>query len=86
MDAVVSSFNALEMKDAGPLFLAWAVFVCLVMSLSGSEENSVLMVCSSFCLFSMETYQCGLFIVLLSFDVRILIMLATSAKLLKLHH
>lgn len=51
MDAMVSSINTLEMKDAGPLFLAWAVFVFLVMSLSGSEENSVLMVCTCACLF-----------------------------------
>ncbi|KAK4786245.1 hypothetical protein SAY86_002934 [Trapa natans] len=42
MDAIVSSISTSDMKDAGPLFLAWAVFVSLVMSLSESEENSVL--------------------------------------------
>ncbi|XP_031379573.1 uncharacterized protein LOC116194815 isoform X2 [Punica granatum] len=43
IDAIVSSISPLEMRDAGPLFLAWAVFICLVMSLSGPEENNVLM-------------------------------------------
>ncbi|XP_071723037.1 uncharacterized protein [Rutidosis leptorrhynchoides] len=42
MDAIVSSFNALEMKEAGSLLLTWAVFLCLVSSLLGKEENNVL--------------------------------------------
>ncbi|KAG6709285.1 hypothetical protein I3842_06G125100 [Carya illinoinensis] len=43
MDAIISSFNALELKEAGPLILAWAVFLCLSSSLPGKEENNVLM-------------------------------------------
>ncbi|GAB4838481.1 hypothetical protein Ancab_028025 [Ancistrocladus abbreviatus] len=43
MDAVVSSFDVFEMKEAGPLVLAWAVFLCLNISLLGKEENSELM-------------------------------------------
>lgn len=45
MDAIVSSFNEFETKEAGPLILTWAVFLCLVSSLPGKEENSVLQVC-----------------------------------------
>lgn len=44
MDAMISSFNASELKEAGPLILAWAVFLCLISSLPGKEENNVLMV------------------------------------------
>lgn len=44
MDALVSSINALEMKEAGPLILTWAVCLCLISSLPGKEENNVLMV------------------------------------------
>ncbi|KAB1207586.1 hypothetical protein CJ030_MR7G022888 [Morella rubra] len=43
MDAMISSFNASELKEAGPLILAWAVFLCLISSLPGKEENNVLM-------------------------------------------
>ncbi|KAM7257446.1 hypothetical protein ACFE04_013187 [Oxalis oulophora] len=44
MDAIISSFDTLEMKEAGPLLLTWAVFLCLVASLLGKkEENHVLM-------------------------------------------
>ncbi|XP_062082237.1 uncharacterized protein LOC133788686 isoform X2 [Humulus lupulus] len=43
MDAIVSSFNAFETKEAGPLILTWAVFLCLISSLPGKEENNVLM-------------------------------------------
>ncbi|XP_062118398.1 amino-acid permease BAT1 homolog [Humulus lupulus] len=43
MDAIVSSFNAFETKEAGPLILTWAVFLCLISSLLGKEENNVLM-------------------------------------------
>jgi nuclear pore complex protein Nup188 len=47
MDSIISSFNAFELKEAGPLILAWAVFLCLISSLPGKEENNVLMVCSA---------------------------------------
>ncbi|GLT69630.1 hypothetical protein SLA2020_417670 [Shorea laevis] len=43
MDSIISSFNAFELKEAGPLILAWAVFLCLISSLPGKEENNVLM-------------------------------------------
>ncbi|KAI9181025.1 hypothetical protein LWI28_010510 [Acer negundo] len=43
MDALLSTFDAFEMKEAGPLILAWAVFLCLISSLPGREENRVLM-------------------------------------------
>ncbi|XP_062096250.1 uncharacterized protein LOC133802197 [Humulus lupulus] len=43
MDAIVSSFNAFETKEADPLILTWAVFLCLISSLPGKEENNVLM-------------------------------------------
>lgn len=44
MDAVVSSFNAFETKEAGPLILTWAVFLCLISSLPGKEENNAVLV------------------------------------------
>ncbi|TXG64834.1 hypothetical protein EZV62_011828 [Acer yangbiense] len=43
MDAILSTFDAFETKEAGPLILAWAVFLCLISSLPGREENRVLM-------------------------------------------
>lgn len=43
LDATISSFGAFETKEAGPLILSWAVFLCLVSSLPGKEENNVLM-------------------------------------------
>ncbi|CAK9138327.1 unnamed protein product [Ilex paraguariensis] len=43
MDALVSGFNVFETKEAGPLILAWAVFLCLISSLPEKEENAVLM-------------------------------------------
>ncbi|KAL2254846.1 UNVERIFIED_CONTAM: hypothetical protein Sindi_0279300 [Sesamum indicum] len=43
IDALVSSFNIFEAKEAGPLILAWAVFLCLISSLPGKEENNLLM-------------------------------------------
>ncbi|KAJ4826105.1 hypothetical protein Tsubulata_010953 [Turnera subulata] len=43
MDALVSSINNFEMKETGPLLLSWAVFLCLVSSFPGKEENDVLM-------------------------------------------
>ncbi|KAG2239471.1 hypothetical protein Bca52824_091717 [Brassica carinata] len=43
MDATISSLNTLEVKEAGPLVLAWAVFLCLISSLPGKEESPFLM-------------------------------------------
>ncbi|KAK9287536.1 hypothetical protein L1049_015957 [Liquidambar formosana] len=43
IDAIISGFNAFETKEAGPLILTWAVFLCLISSLPGKEENNVLM-------------------------------------------
>ncbi|XP_010446392.1 PREDICTED: uncharacterized protein LOC104729180 isoform X1 [Camelina sativa] len=43
MDATISSLNTFEVKEAGPLVLAWAVFLCLVSSLPGKEEIPFLM-------------------------------------------
>lgn len=45
MDALVSTFNAFEMKEAGPLVLAWAVFLYLLLTLVEKDENNELMVC-----------------------------------------
>ncbi|XP_021775850.1 uncharacterized protein LOC110739698 isoform X1 [Chenopodium quinoa] len=42
MDSVISSFDIYETKEAGPLILAWAVFLCLIVSLPGKEEHSEL--------------------------------------------
>ena len=47
MDAIVSSLNAFEIKEAGPLLLTWAVFLCLISSLPGKEEHNGLLVCGS---------------------------------------
>lgn len=50
IDAMVSTFDVFENKESGPLVLAWAVFLCLISSLPGKEENSILMVCcASYC-------------------------------------
>ncbi|GLT30700.1 hypothetical protein SLA2020_054910 [Shorea laevis] len=43
IDALISSFDTLEMKEAGPLVLSWAVFLCLISSLPGKEDNNFLM-------------------------------------------
>ncbi|XP_054786453.1 uncharacterized protein LOC129292825 isoform X2 [Prosopis cineraria] len=40
MDALVSTFNAFEMKEAGPLFLAWAAFLYLLLTLPGKDESN----------------------------------------------
>jgi len=45
MDALVSTFNAFEMNEAGPLVLAWAVFLYLLLTLLEKDENNELMVC-----------------------------------------
>lgn len=44
MDSVISSIDIYERKEAGPLILAWAVFLCLITSLPGKEEQNELMV------------------------------------------
>nr|XP_011457925.1 PREDICTED: uncharacterized protein LOC101300415 [Fragaria vesca subsp. vesca] len=43
IEAIISTLNAFETKEAGPLILAWAVFLCLISSLPGKEENDILM-------------------------------------------
>ncbi|KAK6240816.1 hypothetical protein QQP08_007669 [Theobroma cacao] len=43
IDALISSFDIFEMREAGPLVLAWAVFLCLISSLPQKEETNVLM-------------------------------------------
>ncbi|TKY67768.1 Nucleoporin NUP188-like [Spatholobus suberectus] len=43
MDALVSTFNAFEMCEAGPLVLAWAVFLYLLLTLLEKDENNELM-------------------------------------------
>ncbi|KAK1297458.1 hypothetical protein QJS10_CPB15g00495 [Acorus calamus] len=42
MDALISSFNASEMLESGPLILAWAVFLRLILSLPEEEEYNIL--------------------------------------------
>ncbi|KAJ1422124.1 hypothetical protein SESBI_13251 [Sesbania bispinosa] len=42
MDAVVSTFSAFEMNEAGPLVLAWAVFLYLLLTLPEKDENNEL--------------------------------------------
>lgn len=44
MDSMISSFDAFESKELGPLILAWALFLCLVSSLPDKEENNLLKV------------------------------------------
>ncbi|OMO74438.1 hypothetical protein CCACVL1_16704, partial [Corchorus capsularis] len=43
IDALISSFDIFEMREAGPLVLAWAVFLCLISSLPRKQETNVLM-------------------------------------------
>ncbi|XP_042495006.1 uncharacterized protein LOC122074223 [Macadamia integrifolia] len=42
MDALVSSFNCFETVEAGPLILAWAVFLCLILSLPDKQDGNML--------------------------------------------
>lgn len=44
MDSIISCFSAFETKEAGPLILTWAVFLCLISSLPEKDENNFLMV------------------------------------------
>ncbi|KAL8137142.1 hypothetical protein V2J09_003143 [Rumex salicifolius] len=39
MDVEISSFDVFETKEAGPLVLTWAVFLCLITSALGKEDN-----------------------------------------------
>ncbi|KAI3723879.1 hypothetical protein L2E82_35640 [Cichorium intybus] len=43
VDAIISTFDAFETKESGPLILTWAVFLCLISSLPDKQENNVLM-------------------------------------------
>lgn len=43
IDSLISGFDTLEMKEAGPLVLTWAVFLCLISSLPGKEDSNFLM-------------------------------------------
>ncbi|GJX61656.1 hypothetical protein Tco_0294556 [Tanacetum coccineum] len=43
VDAVITRFDAFETKEAGPLILTWAVFLCLISSLPDKQEHNVLM-------------------------------------------
>ncbi|XP_027354241.1 uncharacterized protein LOC113864573 [Abrus precatorius] len=43
MDALISTFNAFEMNEAGPLVLAWAVFLYLLLTLPEKDESNELM-------------------------------------------
>ncbi|XP_020681493.1 uncharacterized protein LOC110098887 [Dendrobium catenatum] len=43
MDFLVSTFSGLGTFEAGPLFLAWAVFICLLSSLPDLKNESILM-------------------------------------------
>lgn len=44
VDAIISTFDAFETKESGPLILTWAVFLCLISSLPDKQEHDVLMV------------------------------------------
>ncbi|XP_071717637.1 uncharacterized protein [Rutidosis leptorrhynchoides] len=43
VDTIISNLDAFESKEAGPLILTWAVFLCLLSSLPEKEEYNVLM-------------------------------------------
>uniref|UniRef100_A0A7N0U6L0 Uncharacterized protein n=1 Tax=Kalanchoe fedtschenkoi TaxID=63787 RepID=A0A7N0U6L0_KALFE len=42
MDNFVSSLSGFDIKEAGPLYLTWAVFICLISSLPGLKETDQL--------------------------------------------
>ncbi|KAL9253348.1 hypothetical protein AKJ16_DCAP10515 [Drosera capensis] len=71
MDAVISSFDILEMREAGPLVLAWAVFLCLVLSLPRKEDNLDLMEIdhASYVRLSFEVESLGYFLEVIRSDV-----------------
>ncbi|KAL9238373.1 hypothetical protein vseg_012803 [Gypsophila vaccaria] len=43
LDSIISNLDIFESKEAGPLILAWAVFLCLIVSLPEKEEINELM-------------------------------------------
>lgn len=43
MDVEISKLPEFSMVESGPLILAWAVFLCLVLSLPESNTNLVMM-------------------------------------------
>ncbi|KAI3804009.1 hypothetical protein L1987_32177 [Smallanthus sonchifolius] len=43
VDAIISTLDPFETKEAGPLILAWAVFLCLISSLPEKPEHNVVM-------------------------------------------
>ncbi|KAL8188648.1 hypothetical protein R6Q57_029668 [Mikania cordata] len=43
VDAIISSLDPFETKEAGPLILAWAVFLCLISSLPETPEHDMVM-------------------------------------------
>ncbi|XP_012436343.1 uncharacterized protein LOC105762916 [Gossypium raimondii] len=43
IDALMSGFDVFEMREGGPLILAWAVFLCLMSSLPQKEESNEFM-------------------------------------------
>ena len=44
IDAIVSGIDVSQTREAGPLILAWAVFLCLISSLPPKEDNNESMV------------------------------------------
>lgn len=44
IDTMISSFNAFDAKEVGPLILTWAMFLSLINSLPEKEENNLLTV------------------------------------------
>ncbi|KAJ0513739.1 putative nucleoporin [Helianthus annuus] len=42
VDAIISSLDPFETKEAGPLILAWAVFLCLISSLPEKPEYNMI--------------------------------------------
>lgn len=51
MDAIISSMIPLETAEAGPLILAWGVFLYLVLSLPDKQDYHPLMVSGCFLFF-----------------------------------
>ncbi|KAK8320545.1 hypothetical protein V6Z12_A12G044300 [Gossypium hirsutum] len=43
IDALMSGFDVFEIREGGPLILAWAVFLCLMSSLPQKEESNEFM-------------------------------------------
>lgn len=53
MDVEISKFPEFSMVESGALILAWAVFLCLVLSLPESNTNLVMMI---FCITLLQCY------------------------------